>query len=93
MPKLFAHGWKSTDDFTYVQVLERPEVNLWKFVTSPYGREQGSSKLIASRVFLSLFETVENIHKEFGVVLANVDLENMFIRPDWQTGFAQGLDL
>jgi len=36
VPKLYAHGWKSREDFTYVRVLESPEDCIWNFVSSPY---------------------------------------------------------
>ena len=82
---LIGHGWKSTDDLTYIRILERPEVSLYDFAFQGVQdwRVFGSIKLVSPRVLLSVLETIETVYTDYDQVLASLDPHELFVRQGW----------
>ena len=94
VPKLHAHGWRDNRSLVYYKIVESPEANLYNLVMSgsQEARVPGSTKLLVSRVVLSILETVEELYCKYNQVLCSVNARDLFLRKGWQSGYMCQID-
>ena len=89
------NGWLKTDSYKYVCLLEEGNDDLKSLMSGHEMRAKSPDHrgILVSRCLVTVLDTLEHLHESFGMILTNLCLENLFLRPDWKSGFLSKFDV
>ena len=92
---VYDHGWLNTGSYKYVCVLEsggdalKSRMNTYEVsIKSP-----DYKAILISRVLVTVLDTLDHLHQTCGMVVTNLFVENLFLRPDNKSGYLGKLDV